>query len=284
MGATVVMIVAGRQLLQFRIYYGLLKRGALLDYHNTKAWQDPLFFILVVSFMHGIGHFVMDLFIQDDYHTTDLIPGAPAANQMQEEMKSMFKHFILPSVVFFAFLISSYDLEAQLLPLSKYFEENPALARQTAARMPFLDEGEVQKVIPKLSLKTSSETTTLNAVYLELIEKTPELFHEEKKERSGIHWNLFKSLWPAKILLDPKLTCDESRSFRRLVMFTSFLSLLLTTAIFVYFCYQVGKDCADVYYGQLEDLLSLLVLGLHAAIVGWMTIVKGRMIKVMFSG
>jgi len=279
-----LMIIASRQMLQQRIYYGLLKRGALLDFRNTKAWHDPLFFILVVSFLHGIIHFILDLFVQDGYHAGDLLPGAPARNEMEAEMQNMLKHFILPSVVFFAFLVSSYDLEAQLLPLSKYFEENPSYARQTAARMPFLDEEEVQKVIPRLSLKISSDTTTLDAVYHELIEKTPELFIDEKQEKGGISWHLFKTLWPAKILLDPKLDCDEAKSFRRLLFVTNIVSALLHALVFVYFCYQAYQDVMDVHEGQYEDSMALIVLVAHAAVAGYMSVVKARITKIFCTG
>jgi hypothetical protein len=284
------MMIAGRQMLQQRIYYGLLKRGALLDFHNTKAWNDPLFFILVVSFLHGVVHFVLDLSIEDGYNAIHdgqtSVPGAESKTEVEEELQNMLKHFILPSLVFFGFLASSYDLEAQLLPLSKYFEENPSHARVTAARMPFLDEKEVQKVIPTLSIKTMSfsESTTLDLVYRELIEKTPEQFHEERLKALGIHWHLFSTLWPSKILLDPRVQCDEAKSFRRLLFVLTINSTLLMVGIFVYFCYQAGKDVMDVWSGQYEDAMSLLVLFWHAGVAGYMAIVKFRMIKVFWSG
>lgn len=286
LAASVVLIIAGRQMLQQRIYYGILKRGALLDFRNTKAWNDPLFFVLMVSFAHGVLHFVLDLFIQDGYHVKDLVPGAPAATEASAEMSSMITKFILPSLVFFAFLASSYDLEAQLVPLSKYFEENPSLARQTAARMPFLDEQEVQKVVPTLALKSLAltEETTLDIVYRELIEKTPELFKDEREASGGIHWHLFSTLWPSKILLDPRVKCDEAKSFRRLYFVMTIISMSIMTAIFVYFCYQVGKDVFDVYQGQYEDACSLFVLFLHAGMAAYMSIIQFRKMKIFWTG
>merc|ERR1719265_495601 len=84
LGAIVVLCIASRQLLQQRMYYGLLKRGALLDFSNSKAWYDPLFFMLVISFLHGIGHFTLDLFVQDGYSAVDLYPGHnPKKNELQ---------------------------------------------------------------------------------------------------------------------------------------------------------------------------------------------------------
>lgn len=284
LASIVVLVIAGRQLLQRRLYYGLLKRGALLDFHNTKAWHDPLFFILTLSFLHGIAHFVLDLFVQEGTSMSDLIPGAPAQSESQVELQNMVKHFVLPSVVFFAFLVSSYDLESQLLPISKYFEENPSHARQTAARMPFLDELEVQQVIPKLSLKTSDEKTTLDAVYREIIERTPELAFDSIAKSSGMHWHLVNTLWPSKILLDPRLTCAESREFWWVLLCTSVISSVTFVLVFAYFCYQVWKDTVDVWEGQYEDALSLFVLALHAAVAAWIALAKFRVMKVMFSG
>lgn len=290
LGAMVVLMIAFRHLLQQRIYYGLLKRGALLDFHNTKAWQDPLFWILVISFLQGTCHHVLDICIEDrQYHHPDVMTGAPAQSEWQDELRGWVMNSILPSLVFFAFLVSSYDLESQLVPLSKYFEESPIMARQIAARMPFLDEGEVQKTIPSLSLKTSVEKTTLEAVYHEIIEKTPELWEDDKQEQEakhpkGIHWHLFQTLWPSKILLDPKLTCVESREFWRVLTFIGAVNNMIMIGVVVYFCYQVYEDCIDVYEGQLADLMGLLVFALHAVVVGYMVIVKLHLINDVLGG
>lgn len=287
LGAMVVLMIAFRQLLQQRIYYGLLKRGALLDFHNTKAWQDPLFYILVISFLQGSCHHVLDICIDDHpYHHPDVIPGAPAQSEWQGETRSWVMNSVVPSLVFFAFLVSSYDLESQLVPLSKYFEESPIMARQIAARMPFLDEGEVQKVIPSLSLKTSDEKTTLEAVYREIIEKTPELWEDDKqdaKSPKGIQWHLFRTLWPSKVLLDRKLTCVESREFWRLLTFIGAVNNTIMIGVASYFCYRVYEDCVDVYQGQHSDLMGLVVFALHAAVVGYMVIVKLHLINDLLS-
>jgi hypothetical protein len=293
LGAIVVMMVAFRQLLQQRIYYGLLKRGALLDFHNTKAWQDPLFWILVLSFLQGTFHFVLDMCITDDHYNApftplnpEVLPGARAEPQWQADLRTWIMSSVVPAVVFFGFLVSSYDLESQLVPLSKYFEENPIMARQLTARMPFLDEGEVKKRIPSLSLKTSDEKTTLDAVYREIIEKTPELWADDHhgREPKGMQWHLLSTLWPSKILLDPKLTCAESRQFFRILVLVGAINNIIMIGFVVYFCFRVYTDCMDVYHGQHSDIMSLIVFALHAAVVGFVVLVKLRLTKDVIQG
>lgn len=268
-GALVAGFIVGRSLLQQRIYYGLLKRGAMLDFQNTGALDDPLFFILVMSFLMGISHFAMDFWIY--------------GFQLPEQ--EFLTNYVVPSVFFLLFVWSSYDLEAKLVPMNKYFEENPTLARKALAVMPFLDEREVQKVIPRLSLKTSDENTTLHEVYLEIKQMTREAPQHERHDilhggghNKGISY-LLSTMWPSRILMDPKLTCDESRSFRHVRKFTApFISTVLCS-ITMYICFQLGKDCMDVHSGQYEDLVSVVILSVHLACALRVCIFEYRRVK-----
>lgn len=279
LAASVVLLVGCRCMLQQRIYYGLLKRGALLDFQNTKAWHDPLFFILLFSFAHSIAHFAMDVFVPDGFNGE-----TGNEKEMFKEMEAAAKNYILPAMIFFAFLCASYDVEATLVPLSKYFEENPPRARQMASKMPFLDEEEVQAVIPQLGLKTSTADTTLDVVYYDIIKRCPEQPFEEFGDKAQSHplkWQLFETLWPAKVLLDPRLVGPDAIQFRRLFVAVSTFSVAVMLTLFCYFVYQATKDFKDVAMGQHEDMLSLVVLLAHAVVIAWILNAVIRMLMVL---
>lgn len=274
--ASVTLMVGSRSMLQQRIYYGLLKRDALLDFENTKAWHDPLFYILLLCFVHGVAHFALDLSIDEGF-------GAETGSEKYHEAVNMVKNYILPAMIFFAFLCTSYDVEAILVPLSKYFEEDPVKARQAAGQLKFMDERDVDELIPQLSVKIPHVETTLEATYREIIKRCPEHgrapdLDEQKKCTKGfraaakqlVQWQLLKTMWPSKILLDPQLLDAEAGDFRKVFLTVSGASSLVILGTFVYFVYQAKKDALDVMQGQYEDGVSLAVLCLHAAVIAWM--------------
>jgi len=282
-------------MLQQRLYYGLLKRGSLLDFKNTKAWHDPLFFILLLCFMHGVLHFALDILIKDGMgqvfvqESTTPAPGASVDEQamsnrrqeMMHEAENAVKNFALPSMIFFAFLMASYDLEASLVSLSKYFEEDPKVARRAAGEMKVLDEDAVHQIIPHLSLKKSSADTSLDAVYSEILQLCPDKGCEPDAHTS-VDWQIEKRVWPARILLDPRLKGAEAEQFRLLAIAVKFFSVLVMSGTFVYFSYQSWKDFGDVMEGQWEDGVSVVVLVWHAAIVAWILKVVFRSLLVLF--
>jgi hypothetical protein len=293
LAASVVLLVGNRSMLQQRLYYGLLKRGALLDFKNAKAWHDPLFFILLVCFMQGALHFVLDIFVMEGGPMThymedqgiavnSTMPHQTIYQEMKHEAENAVKNFALPSAIFFAFLVASYDIEAILVSLSKYFEEDPRIARSTLGNMHILDEDAVLALVPKLSLKTSTAKTTPNAVYNEILQLCPDRDASCHDTKIGIEWRLFSTLWPANILLDPRLIGSDAVQFRHLAITVKCFSVLVMTGTFVYFVMQSWKDFTDVRAGMIEDSTSLFVLILHAGIVAVILQVVVKSLLVVF--
>lgn len=279
LAASVVLLLGCRAILQQRFYYGVLKRGALLHFRQTKAWHDPLFFILIVSFIHGILHFVMDMLTSDNWE------GKLSLKEEElEDLKTMIKKYMLPCLIFFAFLVHAYDTEANLLPLSKFFQDSRERSadRIVGLRMPYIVESEVQRVIPQLCLKTLPCETTLEHVYTEIIKKTSDLPIEKEDDAAGINWHLFKTLWPASVLLDQRVNDAEAKEFKRLFGSVHAVSVILLFMIFASFVSQAYKDYEDVRHGQLEDSLGLVVLVGHACITGWILFLSFLMTGMMF--
>lgn len=223
-------------------------------------YHDPWLYILVISFLASLVHFVVHFYIYGlDFW--QLIRGISSVPEQQE-----FRKFFMPSVPFLVFLYCSYDVEARLLPMNKYFEEVHPDAREMIGRMPFLDEEDVQKVIPTLNIKTRTVNTTLDAVYHEIIKKLErprEASQDETSEESTPY--LLSSFWPGRILMDPKLTCEESRGFWSILMVTKATVAVILCSIFRLLCSQLAERCMDVYCGQYEGFVSVSVVLAHLA-------------------
>merc|ERR1719456_1544848 len=56
------------------------------------------------------------------------------------EARSAGRRYVLPCCLFLAFLYGSYDIERSLVPLNKYYEEDPERAHQNLVRMVMVPE------------------------------------------------------------------------------------------------------------------------------------------------
>lgn len=256
--------VTMRLMLQTRIYYGLLKRGGLLDFKNIQGWQDPMLILMAFSLLHGVAHFVLKI--------------CDGFGDLSHEVFQILQAFLIPSALFMAFFYSSYDLESTLVPLNKYIEEDPEYCQQAIANMQLMDEFVLSKyvlendVIAQVYPEGSEDTEMcITKVYDAMIREYARAQNDSRKNLV-FHMRITETIWPAKIILDHRLTDDSSTQMR--IMFLVFLCICFPIQIFVLadFMYQAfWKDAyIDAYLGgQTADLLGTFVLAGHALIVGW---------------
>jgi len=57
----VLLCLMGRDLLQKRLYYGLLKAGAAISFTENVAYKDPFFMGLLLNFLHCVAFYVFTL-------------------------------------------------------------------------------------------------------------------------------------------------------------------------------------------------------------------------------
>jgi len=252
------LTVAMRIILQQRIYYGMLKAGALLDFGTVKVLSDPTFWLLAISLLHGILHFVLK------YYSTEAFRTATWRDDFSE-LKQVCKSFIAPACIFLVFFYSSWDIEASLVPLNKYFEEDWEAAKHALGSITPVDENVLWQLVEEHDVVAQAEQPHIRAVYRALVKEYP--ICADRSPGEPKLW--FNEMWPARILLDPRLEDEDSQGFRR--MFAVFLVLCLTVQIGTlgFFSYQAWKDIYLDFWieGHAEDLLSFLVLGTHALIL-----------------
>lgn len=219
MALVVSLMAASRYLLHHRIYYELLRHKILLNFDNFPGHKDPLFLILVWCALNAFAHFIFNLwkyFNFDIYNPKTAVQGAMGAD-FQKELNKVAIFYMIPTGIFLAFLYGSYDTEAQLIPLSKYIEEDPVEMRKVVANMVVLDEQVASRVTEKGHLYDAVEDQCTTAdVFQELVEecRAEQEQHPDKQPDSLGAWRLVSTQWPAQILLDTRLSDDKADRFR----------------------------------------------------------------------
>jgi len=63
MASGVCVLLFGRNLLQQRLYYGLLKAGGVVSFSENTAMKDPFFMATFVAFCHSIGYTILHMIV-----------------------------------------------------------------------------------------------------------------------------------------------------------------------------------------------------------------------------
>lgn len=206
-----------------------------------------------------------------------------AANVLHDAHK-VAVFYLVPAVVFLLFLFTSYDTEAFLLPLSKYFEDDFEASRMALKRVRFMKEPDAAEKINQglkfqgldgapciigdafRELADAAATDAPAAVARTSKHQLRAIFAQQQMEslaRTQVTW----TFWPARLLLDQRLTDQESLRFRS--VWCLFLGVLSAVMLFALFCLsgQMFKDSRDVWHGQYCDLAGIMVELCHLVVV-----------------
>jgi len=134
--STVVAVVVCAQLiLAQRTFYVMLRHGVLIDFQNINPLRDPLFIwvsvIVVLALSHFAFHVVESSLVADD---SDVLAG------IITDSKRYAVFYGVPAFVFLTFLYLAYDVEWVLLPISKFWEEDPEWAHEAMSKIIFVNE------------------------------------------------------------------------------------------------------------------------------------------------
>ena len=258
------LLIALRQIARQRLYYVMLKRGVMLDFETVSPINDPLFILLTICLAISLSHCLVVAwqFHQDEKSLMDFMVF----------MNRIVTRYLAHCCVFLAFLATAYDTENQLLPLSKYVEEDPPAARCLMNHLVVISEEAASKAVEiglHLPSNASSEQVCEALVKaaqnpgskVEAGTLTEQLLSHATAEK---HAKFIAEMWPARVLLDPRLQDDDSRKFKTVWYFISGFSLPLTLLVFIFFLRQVRLDINDVKDGQTEDLGGLLIASIYA--------------------
>jgi len=267
------LVVQSRSILQQRIFYQLLKYGAILDHENFSPLMDPLFRIIIWCLLNAVLHFVIHIWRSFALDLGNLSKSAREVidPHFYDEVKEVSVFYVVPSVLFLLALYTAYDTEATLIPLSKYFEEDPEEARRTLSTMPFLEEPATAFAVEEMAQLQRKGTAAPKEIPGEAVKelircsiaKHEKDIEEKVPQHSLSPWRLLSTMWPSKFLLHRSLVDEESLAFKRAWYIWSLSCLAIMVAVFFYFVVLVIGKIKDIHAGQYTDLAGCIVVFLH---------------------
>lgn len=290
------LVVAARLILYQRVYYTMLRCGVLCDFENFHALRDPLFRAMLWCISHAFFHFALDTWLKHNL-SLNIVEDLRILQEpvLQSHLQKTLVFYFVPTMFALLFLYPSYDIESMLLPLSKYWEEDPRWARQSLNRMVFVDETEVAAIVMSGLNLSKDGMQGMQDACNEIVARCPNSdgfpdgvqapsphpstsveegaaasISEDKWVQSP--WRLVSRMWPAQLLLDDRLSDVGSTSFRRAWLCFGTLSLGLMLFVFFFFIRQVKKDIFDVVEGQYPDSGALAVEVAFASVTGWISV------------
>jgi len=309
LGLVVLVLAANRMLLQKRIFYRVLKRGALVDFDNVNPFTDPIFCILVMDLLFAVLHFLLMLWdvgglssfvgelakfdtllsSRESTSSGDSISIEDLRNhEAMARMELLATFYVIPAVVFMSFLYMSYDIERALVPLSKFIEEDVEEAKLQLARLVVLNERACEQTVSSDFMSRfqndptpqgGSEGFDADTVYRAFIEKAAAQ-SEDSAGKAGCLTvrRPTSSLWPGKLLLNRNFPGVEGRHFRLAWYIVSVFSFASFMGTGVWTLQALGVKMHNLVDGQADtDWPSLLVAVFHMIL--WLWLVEGYLMQ-----
>jgi hypothetical protein len=243
-----------------------LRAGALLDFENVKPWKDLQLWLLVLSLLHGVCHFILKFYTSKAWHTIGW-------EDDKAEIQAICQVFIVPSFLFILLFVRATDIEAMLVPLNKYLEEDVEIAPKMLGCMTIFEEQRLSSAVQRNDfIAEVQEPPTIRSVYEYIIRADPNSEPAGDPEEQEVSVRLMWQMWPAILLVDSRLKDDESSAFKRMFVVFLVLSVLVHAATMVLLMCQALKDLLVdcLQHGQTEDIIPFFVLSGHALLIGWL--------------
>lgn len=264
----VSLLSACRVFLFLRVFYQMLKRGILIQFDNFPPYKDPLFQLLCFCMSQAVLHFILNICtawgIQANLNVKDK-QSVIKADEFQESVNQLAVFYIVPTILFFALFYSAYDISELVLPFCKYFEDDPQSALHDVKNLTVISELEAMITVQAdvLAGVGYCNMDTYCARFAERAE------HEDvqKSPMQLSEWRLSSAWWPARVLLDFRITGSDGTQFKR-AWWAFIVPVVVITGFVAWFCCLLVRDKAlDVASGQREDMAGLIVGVLMAALI-----------------
>ncbi|CAE7213168.1 unnamed protein product [Symbiodinium pilosum] len=256
----VALVVASQLILCQRLFYLMIRHGVLVDFQNLAPYKDPMFWWVVITCVLALCHFIFHMVVaeQQDMEVHDL----------KAVIDAVF--FGLPALFYIIFLYMSYDVEWLLLPLSKFWEEDPEWALKTSSELVSwlnLDARATGPLHPEsccqVFIKDMAESMCIAAQMAPgyqaggLDERATTAATAIKRQ------GLIQRAWIVELLMDYRMADDKSRHFRVAWSLWIFITALICFAAVALLALQIAKDVEDIVRGQHAEILGTVVTGVN---------------------
>lgn len=229
LAANMILVLMVRTLMQTRIYYSMLREGYLVVFQNVPVMNTIWPWVIAISMLQGGLHFVLKAVFHPESHTVVM-------------WLRLVRKFVLPGSIFFSMLSRYADVENTLVPLNHIAELEHTMEQDFSpwlANMKILNERVLafdvrHRDVYEDTLADIGRSPTLKDIILNVIKNygnAQGVWHT-RMHRS---WGLFRSLWPASLLLDHRLdTSDPDTHTWLLVCFILLSGCVITSLLSVY--------------------------------------------------
>merc|ERR1719453_1562 len=290
---TAMCLIVGRDLLQKRTYYSVLKHRGVLEFAANNPFKDPVFLAVLISYLHLILHLLFIVwatgffssnssakFMQHSSEGED-ITGGDVKNMVDDAFAfrlivELVSFIVLPATLFIIFFFTAYDIEATLVPLSQYVHDaRDAGEGAELSQLEIMEDCWVKEVLD------AKAPDILGAVD-EHENEFKELLNEYNSQRKTLEAKditritMTESLWPAQLLLPLEASQDKPAKAFRILWMVYFVAAcifgFLVLWLLVHYCL---RDLIKVLDSHIPCTISL---GIEVLFLVGCTIILSKII------
>jgi len=272
MAITGVMLIIGRNLLQKRFYYSMLKSRAVVCFSQDDPLKEMVFWAIVICYLHCLGYFFLVLYVCDQEGKFAITAdGIKAGENELLMLGSCFSLLLLPGALFTVFFYGAYDVQGTLVPLSQYVHAAEEAEERLHIKGGLDDLRVVNDTFARAVLREfPAAILSSEGGYEEKCDTVKEIVLREKPElskRPQHAINLFHSFWPGELILKPQLVGESEDYFKTLwfSIVSFFMVIFLLLLGFLVYC--MGLDAVRAYGGNMSAVSHAAVLFFHFIIV-----------------
>mmetsp|Transcript_30341 Transcript_30341/g.56886 ORF Transcript_30341/g.56886 Transcript_30341/m.56886 type:complete len:413 (+) Transcript_30341:102-1340(+) len=271
------MSIARSMILIQRMYYELLRNGAVLRFKDYAVDREPVFYVLTLCFVQGAANWLLDEFLPGDEHIT-FAEMVVDMNRL-EKMRQWLIYLVVPMTTFILSIYFTHEPTYYLVPLSRYLyatsTEEEQAAHERMSKLILVQEQHIASAVKCVELPATlyehqaDASAATDRVYQDLIQ-TAQKLHEDgsvivgKKRVKVMQSQILDRYWPAKLLFDPMLADDGSQQFRLVSKFYDVVCICAAAICCTVFARFAYSDYFDIRKGETEDMAALVVEAGHA--------------------
>ncbi|CAE7221646.1 unnamed protein product [Symbiodinium sp. CCMP2592] len=288
----VALMVASQLILCQRLFYLMIRHKVLVDFQNLAPYKDPMFWWVIITCVLALSHFIFHMLCVEKMHAEH-----HNLQALLDGLKKDAVFFGLPAIFYIIFLYMSYDVEWLLLPLSKFWEEDPVWAQEVSSDLAFITENVARRTVlhgsseTALTVEDIAESLSVSAQQVPesetndsrvgllprsssrkpagwISEQRQQRLQKTGKSSGKIGLGQFRSglitrSWIADLLLDYRLVDAKSREFRLAWILWVCIICLACLAAVTLLALQIAKDVQDIIRGQHADIVGTVVTSVN---------------------
>jgi hypothetical protein len=268
LAVNVTLVSMIRMLIQTRMYYSLLQRGYVLDFADTGIMYTQWPVVFGLSMLQGGVHLLLKMYYEPNPDTTFI---------------ELARKFVVPGTIFLSFFLRYAEIENTLLPLNRIAERDYNKDDRTlkfTSKLQAMNERVIAFDARKRDVigdvgEDLGRAPKLDDIFASLIETYDEAAERFYSAKRHYRWGLFRSLWPASLLVDRRLDFQDPKTRSWMLAIMTYFSICSVVAVgstcffvaSIYRNFHMGwlhQNTSPEDYTVTETLLANAVLMIHA--------------------